>query len=188
MQYIYSRVSTGRQNVDNQLHVLQERFPMARVYEEECSSQKFRPVLYGLLKRTLQPGDELIIYSLDRLARSTLETIKMLRFLQGHGIKLISHREGADYSTPVGKLVLQILASVAEMERDMISERTKAALAAKRAMGIVGGRPPLYSKEDRELILELRKQGFTFREIESQTGISHSNCFRIWKKYGTQST
>jgi DNA invertase Pin-like site-specific DNA recombinase len=119
-------------------------------------------------------GDRLIVAALDRLGRRTSEVLRLIEDLESLGIVLISEREGVDYSTPVGRLVTQILVSVAEMERAMIAERTRAGLKAAREKGRIGGRPSSYSKDQLNAALELFSQGLTSREIAAKTGISYS--------------
>jgi len=182
MQYIYSRVSTSKQDTQNQLSKLTELYPTAKIYEEEASSTKFRPVLYGLLSSILKPRDILIVISLDRLARKVTEALRIIEHLENSGVTLISVNDGANYSTPAGKFLTQILCSVAEMERNLISERTKEGLAARRKQGVVLGRRPYYTEEDVDRVKELRATGLTLRAIERITRISHATCFRMLKE------
>lgn len=171
MEYIYSRVSTDRQDTQNQLSHLQSRYPNAQVHEETASGFKKRPILDALIPR-LKKGDVLIVAALDRLGRKTLEILGLIEDLDKRGVILVSIREGLDYSTIAGRLVMQILVSIAEMERSLISERTKSALAAKRKQGIVGGRRPTYSQDVVSRVKELRRQGLTIQEINRLTSIS----------------
>ncbi|MCB9026999.1 MAG: recombinase family protein [Bdellovibrionaceae bacterium] len=136
-QFIYSRVSTLNQDNQNQLVHLKRQFPSAEVVEETASGAKTRPALDALVQR-LTKGDELIVGSLDRLGRKTTEILVLIEQLEKRGVILKSLREGVDYSTISGRLVTQILVSVSELERAIISQRTKSALAAKRENGIVG--------------------------------------------------
>lgn len=171
MHYIYSRVSTDGQTTDNQITNLKAKFPGASVVSETASGAKSRPKLEHLIT-ALKQGDTLIVAALDRLGRRTSEVLVLIERLQERGINLISDREGIDYSTAVGRLVTQILVSVAEMERAMISERTKAALKAKRAIGIVGGRPSKVSHKMRAKMQELRDMGWSFARIGKALGVS----------------
>ena len=134
------RVSTDDQSTRAQLLKLVAQYPTANINEETMSSMKARPVLNALLG-SLVSGDRLIIYSLDRLGRRAHEVLPMLEELKERGITLISMREGVDYTTVSGKLVTQIFVSMAEMERELISERTKAGLAAARDKGKLLGKP-----------------------------------------------
>ena len=140
MQYIYSRVSTDKQETQNQLSKLKELFPGAAVFEEVSSGAKARPVLQTLLA-SLHSGDILIVAALDRLGRRTSEVLALIEDLERRGVILKSIREGVDYSTIAGRLVTQILCACAEMERRLISERTKMALEARRKAGVKLGGP-----------------------------------------------
>ena len=144
--WIYSRVSTGLQSTDAQLSQLTALFPGAEVVSETASGAKERPLLNATIEK-LEKGDVLVVYALDRLGRKASEILALLEGLQEKGIILKSIREGADFSTPVGKLVTQIMLSVAEMERNMIAERTRSGLKAARESGTRLGRPPSEKQE-----------------------------------------
>ena len=173
-QYIYSRVSTAGQTTDPQTLALCSRYPDAQVVSEVASGAKHRPMLKALLEQ-LQPDDELIVFSLDRLGRRTAEVLALLESLEKRGVNFISQREGVDYRTPVGKLVLSVLASVAEMERAMMSERTRAGLASARAKGRVGGRRQTIPTQDLEEALAMVADGASLRAAARKFGISHTH-------------
>ncbi len=179
-QIIYARVSTEEQATTSQVHELALRYPNAAVVSEVRSSTKRRPILEALVV-DLEAGDTLIVYALDRLGRRVAEIIPLIEDLQRRGIVLISHREGVDYSTPVGRLVTQILVSVAEMERSRISERVRTGLAAARAQGRVGGRPSQVTPDQRDQCQALRSQGLSFRAIAVKTSIPLATVARILK-------
>src|SRR5690606_38297373 len=107
------------------------------------------------------------------------EILSLIEELDRRDVILKSLREGVDYSTISGRLVVQVLASVAELERSLISSRTKAALAAKRKKGIVGGRPRIITDEQITLLNKLRKEGLTIRAIAKKTGISPARVHRL---------
>lgn len=180
MQHIYTRVSTDKQETDNQVSRLSEMFPDAQVHEEVASGTKSRPVLKALLVK-LCKGDVLIVSSLDRLGRKTSEILLLIEDMERRGIILKSIREGVDYSTMVGKLVTQILCSVAEMERNMISERTKIALQARKKRGMRLGAKPIYTREQAERARTLRRQGLTVAEVAVRVGMSASRVSQLTK-------
>lgn len=146
-------------------------FPNAIVVEETASGAKSRPALENLVSK-LESGDELIVAALDRLGRKTSEILLIIEDLEKRGVNLRSIRESIDFGSIAGRLVCQILVSVSEMERRIISERTKNALAAKKLQGIVGGRPKKYTEKHIRLVRKLRDEGCSIREISNQTGIS----------------
>lgn len=179
-QVIYSRVSTDKQLNDNQVHVLKEKYPSAEVVEETASGAKERPKLNELCA-TLCAGDILIVFALDRLGRRTSEVLALVEQLTARGVTLISAREGADFSTACGKLILSVLCSVAELERNIISERTKAGLAARKAAGVKLGRRATYPPETVAKALELRTKGLKLREISKIVNISVPRLSQILK-------
>jgi len=178
MQYIYSRVSTDKQETQNQLSRLRELFPAAAVFEEVASGAKARPVLQTLLA-SLQGGDVLIVAALDRLGRRTSEVLALIEDLERRSVILKSIREGVDYSTIAGRLVTQILCACAEMERRLISERTKLALEARKKAGVKLGGPAKYPLETIQKVRELRRRGETVRAIARLTGVSASRVSQL---------
>lgn len=181
MQYIYSRVSTEKQAAENQTTNLLKLYPQAEVIEEVATSSKTRPILNDLISRLMQ-GDTLIIAALDRLGRRLVETVTLIEELHARGIALVSVREGLDYSTPAGKLVIQVICAVAELERNIISERTKAALQAKKNKGIKLGRKHTYGAETRAEIKRLCSLGLSYAETARRVGVSPAQVGRIEKE------
>ncbi len=179
--FIYSRVSTGLQDATNQTMNIKQMYPHAEVIEEIASGGKSRPSLEKLV-RELESGDTLVIAALDRLGRRTSEILLLVEDLERRGIILKSVRESIDFSTIAGRLVCQILISVSEMERRIISERTRLALAAKKKMGIVGGRRPKYSKQQIDQVKTLRAAGVTLKEVSRKTGISISRVHQLTRR------
>lgn len=179
-QYVYARVSTQNQETENQVINLRRIYPNAMFIEEVAGGTKARPELDKLVQQ-LQRGDELVVSSLDRLGRKTSEILTLIDSLEKRGIILKSIREGLDYSTISGRLVTQILVSVSELERSLISQRTKAALAAKREKGIVGGRPRIHTDELIAKARGLRLQGKSFAAIAKETGISKTRLQQLLK-------
>jgi DNA invertase Pin-like site-specific DNA recombinase len=172
LEYIYARVSTSEQNHDPQIEQLLKHFPGGQIVTETASGGKTRPVLEQLAE-DLQSSDTLVVAALDRLGRRTLDVLKLIEFLDAKGVAVVSLREGVDYRTPVGRLVSQILASVAELERSMIAERTRRGLVAARARGSKLGRPKSIPDEIRELVKrDLTARHYTNKEIAERYGVS----------------
>lgn len=143
---LYARVSTEEQTTENQrLRLVEycERMQLPfDLYEENESTRKTRPIKAKLLK-LLRNGDYagLIVYKLDRWARSSSELILELQELTDKGIAFISLSDNIDFTTAAGKLHFQILSAFAEFERSLISERTREGLRRVRASGRTLGRP-----------------------------------------------
>lgn len=173
-KFIYSRVSTSGQCVEAQILELKKRYPDADVISEVGSGSKARPMLEALIEN-VERGDMIIIYALDRLGRKTTDVLRIVEAIEKKGVILVSKREGVDYSTPVGKLVTQILVSVSEMERNLISERTRAGLLAAKAKGRLIGRKPTIPDEIKERAIELVcKSGLSLRKAAAEVGMNHS--------------
>lgn len=134
MKIGYARVSTKDQAVDLQLDAL-KRAGCAKVYSKIISGARaHRPVLEGLLE-TLRPGDVLVIWKLDRLGRSLPHLIGIINDLTARKVGLKSLNDPLDTTTSHGRLILNLFASLAEFEADVIRERTQAGLSAARARG-----------------------------------------------------
>lgn len=141
----YARVSTGDQDAQLQ-HDALTAAGCYRIFTDTASGAlQLRPEL-GKLMDQLRPGDTLVVWRLDRLGRSIRHLIDQLSELQERGIEFRSLQENIDTSSPGGRLVFHIFASLAEFERDLIRERTNAGLAAARARGRTGGRPPRHER------------------------------------------
>ncbi|WP_160070009.1 recombinase family protein [Sphingobacterium bovisgrunnientis] len=146
MKIGYARVSTKDQNLDLQIEALQKA-GCEKIFEEKISgSTKNRPELDKMIEQ-FREGDELYVWRLDRLGRSLKHIIDLVLSLSEKGIIIKGLTDGVDTSTINGRLFLNIMASLAEYERELIRERTKAGLQSARARGRLGGRPKGYSKE-----------------------------------------
>lgn len=136
----YARVSTEDQTTSAQIDELQAA-GCAIVYQEHGSgASRARPVLSQLL-REISPGDVLVVVRLDRLARSVSHLLEVIESLEEKGAHFRSLRDPIDTSTPQGMFSLQVLGAVAQLERSLISERTKSGLKAAKARGKVLGNP-----------------------------------------------
>jgi len=142
----YARVSTGEQGTDPQLDELRAA-GCAIVHEEHASGAgRNRPVLARLL-REIRPGETLAVVRLDRLARSVSHLLAVIEQLEAGGAHFRSLHDPIDTATPQGMFSLQVLGAVAQLERALIAERTKAGLNAARARGRTGGNPGLRARD-----------------------------------------
>ncbi len=186
MQYIYARVSKDELDNKNQLHDLRKQYPEAVVVEEKASGYKEKPQLNTLLA-ALRAGDTLIVYALDRLGRHAWKALKLIEELSKRDVILVSKREGLDLSTSAGKMLAHMMLGFAEMERNLISERTKTALAAKKAEaqltgnGWKCGRRPVYDQAVLNHIVALRARGLTMLAISKATGVSTGRVCQVLK-------
>jgi DNA invertase Pin-like site-specific DNA recombinase len=135
----YVRVSTFEQHEELQIDAL-TKAGCEKIFTDKVSGAKFdRPGLNAALDFA-RPGDVMVVWKLDRLGRSIIHLIDLLTTMKERGINFISLTEQIDTTTPGGKLIFHIMASLAEFERDLIRERTLAGLASARARGRLGGR------------------------------------------------
>src|SRR6266705_500434 len=144
MRIGYARVSTNEQNLDLQRDALRKAgVSNKHVFTDKITGTKAeRPGLTDALSR-LREGDTLVVWRLDRLGRSLKHLIETVTALQGQGVAFQSITENIDTSTPTGQLVFHIFGALAEFERNLITERSRAGLEAARARGRKGGRPRL---------------------------------------------
>ena len=140
----YARVSTEDQNLDGQLDALKAAGADRLFADKITGTARSRPELDRLLDQ-LRQGDVLIVTKYDRLARSLRDLLDIVDTIQAHGAGFRSLAEDIDTTTPAGRLVFHVFASIAQFERERISERTKEGLAAARKRGRIGGRPPALS-------------------------------------------
>ncbi|KAA6438026.1 helix-turn-helix domain-containing protein [Dyadobacter flavalbus] len=184
MIFGYARVSTQDQNLDLQIDDL-KRSGCARIFREKISSVKERPELLKLLD-TVREGDTIVVWKLDRLGRSLKDLIGLINEFQERKVGFKSLNDAIDTTTAQGRLIFNIFASLAEFERDMIRERTKAGLSAARARGRMGGKPKGLSKEARSKAYAAKalydKQDKTAQEIGNILGISRATVYRYLKE------
>jgi DNA invertase Pin-like site-specific DNA recombinase len=174
----YARVSTAEQDLAPQLDVLRAK-GCDPIYSEHASGKKAdRPELLNAMK-ALRAGDTLVVWRLDRLGRSLPDLIANVNELATRGVAFESITEAIDTTTASGKLVFNIFASLADFERHLISERTRAGLAAGRARGRLGGRPPaLTPKQLREARLLLTDPGATVTAVAERYEVSRSTLYK----------
>src|SRR5271163_516495 len=150
----YARVSTEEQGTDPQIDELRAAGCTTILEEHASGADRSRPVLAGLL-RDIRAGETLVVVRLDRLARSVSHLLAVIEQLEAAGAHFRSLRDPIDTTTPQGMFSLQVLGAVAQLERALIAERTKAGLRAARSRGRVGGNPGLRAG-DRDAIRKLR--------------------------------
>jgi len=153
----YARLSTEEQGTDPQLDELRDSGCVAIHQEHASGADRSRPVLARLL-REIASGETLVVVRLDRLARSVSHLLAVIEQLDAKGAYFRSLRDPIDTTTPQGMFSLQVLRAVAQLERALIAERTKAGLRSARLRGRVGGNPGLRAR-DPEAIRKARRRG-----------------------------
>ncbi len=189
MKIGYARVSTQDQDLAMQLDALNNA-GCKKIYQEKYTgSTKERPQLQKMLEQ-LREGDVVVIWKLDRLARSLKDLVSLVNEIQEKGGGLHSLNDQIDTTTPQGKFTFHVFAVLAEFERDIIRERTKAGLAAARARGRKGGRPKGLSKKAQHTAIIAEKlyqeQELTVKEICDQLSISRGTHYNYLRYKGVK--
>lgn len=181
MRYGYARVSTGGQDLELQLQALRVA-GVDRVAEETASGGRWdRPVLHGLVA-DLQPGDELVVWKLDRLSRSLRDLLVLVEQVEQRGASFRSLTEAIETQTPAGRMLVQMLGAVAEFERAILKERTRAGLDAARRAGRVGGRRPSLRPEQVSTAIEMVAAGKSAAEVARVFGVHRGTIGRIIRR------
>lgn len=177
MIYGYARVSTQAQDLESQLQALKAEGAQ-EIYEEKFTgTQMDRPQLNALMEK-LQEGDKLIVTKLDRLARNTKEGIEIIEQLFERHVKVHVLNVGLLENTTMGRFFLQTLLAVAEMERNIIIERTQEGKAiAKQRENYREGRPKKFSKSQLDLAMKM-KETHSYKQVAEMTGISMATLKR----------
>jgi DNA invertase Pin-like site-specific DNA recombinase len=182
----YARISTVEQDLSLQMDALEEA-GCDKIYEDKASGAKEqRP---GLREATeyLRKGDTLVVWRLDRLGRSLKHLIETVGSLEERGIGFQSLQESIDTTTSGGRLIFHIFGALAEFERNLIRERTKAGLDAARARGRKGGRPKALDEKKTQLAYQLydeRKR--TVKEICQILGVSKPTLYAYLRSRGAR--
>ena len=177
----YARVSTTDQDAALQIDASKKAGCYKVFVDQASGSLNERPELSRLLDQ-IRPGDTLVVWRLDRLGRSIRHLIDSLTELSSKQIGFRSLTENIDTTTSGRRLVFHIFAALAQMERRLLSERTRAGLAAAKARGHVGGRPTVMTVEKLEAARAMHANGATFTVISTGLGISRSTVRRALEK------
>ena len=173
----YARVSTDDQNLALQRDALAAA-GCEKIYEDRISGARAERPGLTLALEVARAGDTLIVWRLDRLGRSLKDLIALAERLEQRKVGLKSLKEALDTTSSGGRLVFHIFGALAEFERDLIRERTRAGLSAARARGRLGGRPKLLTPEKRRLAVQLyRAKEHSIAEICRLMGISKPTLY-----------
>ncbi|EEA1387602.1 helix-turn-helix domain-containing protein [Salmonella enterica] len=173
----YIRVSTNDQNTGLQRTALISA-ECEQIFDDKMSGTKAnRPGLKRALK-VLKTGDTLVVWKLDRLGRSVKNLVDLISELHERGIHFQSLTDSIDTSTSMGRFFFHVMSALAEMERELIVERTNAGLAAARAQGRIGGRRPALSPEQIAQIGRLIRNGHTRKQLAIIYDVSRSTIYK----------
>jgi len=182
MRIGYARVSTNDQSLNLQQDALQAG-GCGQLFTDVVSGIRTEWLGLSAALQACRPGDILVVWKLDRLGRSLPDLVQTIGKLAERGIGFQSLQEQIDTTTVGGKLIFHIFASLAEFERDLIRERTKAGLAAARARGRLGGRPKGVDQKKQKAALALKKNGaYSVREICEIVGISRNTYYKYTRE------
>ena len=174
-------MSTEAQILDRQLDMLNE-YGVDKIYcEKMTGTKRDRPELEKMLDR-LTAGDTVVIESLSRLGRSTKDLIELMELFNERQVNLVSLKENIDTTTAAGKLLFTLISAISQFERDCIVDRTREGLAAARARGRKGGRPPVDANVLDKAIRLYDSKEYTVSEIGELTGIKRATLYRHLKK------
>jgi DNA invertase Pin-like site-specific DNA recombinase len=174
----YARVSTRDQDLAIQREALRAA-GCTKVYAEKMSGiRSDRPQLARLLN-ALEPGDTVIVTALDRLARSTLDLLNTIDVITKAGAQFRSLADvWCDTTTDHGKLMLTVLAGLAQFERSLIMKRTQAGIARARELGVAFGRPAKLNPRQRRMIAERYARGETMAALAAEFGVGEATVWR----------
>jgi len=153
----YARVSTDDQNLDAQTDALTEAGAERIFADKITGSARKRPELDQLIDQ-LRDGDIVVVTKYDRLARSLRDLLDIVEAIGNKGAGFRSLAENIDTTTSAGRLIFHVFASIAQFERERISERTREGLEAARKRGRIGGRPPALTKAQKDEVRRMRDE------------------------------
>ena len=178
MKIGYARVSTTDQNLDLQEDALRAA-KCEKIFTDRGSGSKTDRKGLNEALAYVRAGDTLVVWRLDRLGRSLKQLIDLVQELHTKGIHFTSLEESIDTSTPTGQFFFHVTGAFAELERNLIRERTQAGLKAARARGRVGGRPFLLNVQQREMLQKLmRDPEVKPMEVQKMFGIGKTALYR----------
>jgi DNA invertase Pin-like site-specific DNA recombinase len=173
----YARVSTDDQNLQLQFDAL-KKAECERIFSDKLSgASKERSGLAAAISQ-LRAGDVLVVWKLDRLGRTVKGLVDLVSELEGQGINLKSITDGIDTTSSAGRFFFHIMASLAQMERELAIERTRAGLEAAKKLGRVGGRKRLLSKTKLDSAKKLLRDGTPPRDVAVSVGVSLPTLYR----------
>lgn len=182
MKIGYARVSTQDQNLDLQLKALKSA-GCQKIFREKVSGAiRSRPEFQRMVDQ-IRSGDTVVVWKLDRLARSTRDLLNTMETLGDAGAKFQSISEPwANTTTHAGKMIMTVFAGIAEFERDLIKERTGAGRDAAKQRGVRFGRPNKLSPDQAKLVIELIANGKSPREVARTFNVHSATVYRLVAK------
>ena len=181
----YARVSTQDQNLELQAEALRKA-GCKKIFEDRASGSRAERVGLAQARESLRAGGTLVVWKLDRLGRSVKQLADLVGELQKEGVQFKSLTDSLDTGTPSGRFFFHVMASLAEMERELIVERTRAGLEVARQLGRTGGRKRLMTENKVKAAKKLLASGVPVRDVASNLGVSIPTLYR-WVPASAQS-
>jgi len=176
MKVGYMRVSTHKQNLNTQREAF-KKYGVEKVYEEKASGRNTNRSELNNAIGYLRPGDTLYIYDLSRLGRTVQQVMKLIDYFSQKNIGFVSIKENLDITTPTGKMIVGILASINQMQVEIQNEKIREGLANAKANGKQQGRKSIPIEKVR-MIKALDKDGYSNKEIAETLGISRRTVIK----------
>ncbi|MEH2472619.1 DNA invertase Pin-like site-specific DNA recombinase [Nitrobacteraceae bacterium AZCC 2161] len=179
MKIGYARISTASQSVDGQVEQLRSAGCSQIVEETASGAASDRPALRKLIN-SLNRGDVIVVVRLDRLARSTIDLLTMLKSVADHGASFLSLQENwADTTTAAGRLILTVIGGLAEFERELIKSRTSEGRERAKARGVRMGRKHKLTPHQQAEVRKRKAEGHSVRELGRSYNVSANTISRI---------
>lgn len=173
----YARVSTLDQNLSLQHEALKEA-GCQKIYDDQISGAKSNRPGLKLALEVLRDGDTLVVWKLDRLGRTVKGLVELVNQLHNRKVNFKSVTDNVDTSSPSGRFFFHVMASLAQMERELMAERTKAGLAAAKAKGRIGGRKRKMTSSKVESAKKLLSSGVPPKDVAQNLGVSIPTLYR----------
>ena len=177
MQIGYVRVSTQNQDLRLQYEALRQ-VPCDKIYKDKASGAKASRESLKLALDVLRKNDTLVVWKLNRLGRSMRDLVNIVSHLEQRGVNFKSLTDQIDTSTTAGRFFFHVMASLAQMERDLTVERTRAGLEAARRQGRTGGRKRKMADSKMAVAKRLLQNGVSAREVAKNLGVSIPTLYR----------
>lgn len=177
MKVGYARVSKESQTVDRQLDLLQDYGVEMIIQEKQTGTKKERSGLDQLLL-VIRPGDQVVVESISRLGRNTLDILELIQLFDKKNISFISLKEQLDTTTPTGKAMIQMMSVISELERNLLAERIREGLKASQKRGVRIGRPKTNPEVIQTALKMYDSEDYSVKEILRTTAISQGTLYR----------
>lgn len=182
----YVRVSTAEQNVDRQIEAIQNEVAVDKWFVEKVSGKDTEREQFKLMMEFVREGDTVYVHDWSRLSRSTKDLLDTIEKLHLKGVKLISLKEKFDTSNPTGKLMLSLISSINQYEREILLERQREGIEIAKRRGIYKGRAPKQFDEEllKEVLDAVKNKTMTVTDAAKALKITRPTVYKILDRNG----